>query len=119
MYQSLSRSSGNVLGYRCGGRITEAEVKEIHREIRDALVEHGKVRFLLHFAELDLPTAKAVWEDLKLLPTYVAAVERYALVGDARWHEWFSGLTDKLTRGEARHFQGDQLEEAWDWVQGS
>jgi len=116
MYQSLSRSSGNVLGYRCGGRITEAEVKEIHREIQGAVDEHGKVRFLIHIAELDLPTAKAVWEDLKLLPAYVADVERYAIVGDARWQEWLSGITDKLTRGEARHFEGDQLEEAWNWV---
>jgi len=116
MYRSLSKSSGNVLGYRCSGRITEAEVREIHREIRETLDEHGKVRILVHIADLDLPTAKAVWEDLKLLPTYVSDVERYAIIGDARWHDWLAGLTDTFTRGEARHFHPDQIKEAWDWV---
>jgi len=116
MYQSLSQGSGNVLGYRCTGQITAAEVKEIHREIREALAEHEKIRILLHLAELDLPTAKSVWEDLKLLPAYVADVERYAIVGDARWHEWLSGLTDTFTQGESRHFQADRIEEAWDWL---
>ncbi len=78
------------------------------------LDEHERIRILLHIAELDLPTAKAVWEDLKLLPAYVADVERYAMIGDARWHEWLAGLTNTFTQGEARHFQADQVEEAWD-----
>jgi hypothetical protein len=119
VYQTLSRSSGNVLGYRCGDQITQAEVREIHREIRDAIEEHGRVRLLIHIADLDLPTAKAVWEDLKLLPVYVTDVERYAIVGDAKWQEWLSGITDRLTRGEAQHFPADQLDEAWDWARGS
>ncbi|TVP42160.1 MAG: STAS/SEC14 domain-containing protein [Gemmatimonadales bacterium] len=119
MYQALARSSGNVLGYRCSDQITGAEVREIHREIRDAIEEHGQVRFLIHIGDLDLPTAKAVWEDLRLLPVYVADVERYAIVGDAKWQEWLSGITDRLTRGEAQHFPADRLDEAWDWVRES
>ena len=116
MYRPLPRSTGNVLGYHCSGTITEAEVKEIHREIKDAVAEHGKIRFLLHIADLDLPEAKAVWEDLKLTKTYVADVERYAIVGEAKWHDWLTSMTDKVTKGDARHFDADQLDEAWEWV---
>jgi hypothetical protein len=117
MYRTLPRSAGNVLGYHCSGRITEAEVKEIHREIRDTLDEHGSLRILLLITDLDLPEAKAVWEDLKLTSTYLTDVERYAIAGDARWQDWLTTLTSAITKGEARFFSADELDLAWAWIE--
>jgi hypothetical protein len=116
MYRTLPQSEGKVLGYECSGTITEPEVKEIHREIESVLEEQGNLRFLIHIADLDFPEAKAVWEDLKLTPTYVKDVERFAIVGDAGWQEWATKVTDLITKGEARFFEASQLDEAWDWV---
>jgi hypothetical protein len=86
MYRALSESDGNVLGYYCSGKITQAEVKEVHREIRRVLDEHEKVRLLLQLGDLAVPELKAALEDLKLTPKYVKDVERLAVVGHESWH---------------------------------
>jgi hypothetical protein len=116
MVHALPQSTDNVLGYRCSGTVTTAEIRETHREIRRALDEHGKIRLLLHIADLELPEAKAVVEDFKLTSAYLGDVERYAIVSDAKWHEWMTSVVDLITRGDARHFEADELDRAWDWV---
>ena len=118
MYHALPQSTDNILGYRLSGTVTEQETRELHREIREALDEHGTVRFLLHLGDLGLPEARAVLEDLKLSGAYLRDVERYAIVGDAKWHAWMTGITDLVTRGDARHFGADELDLAWDWILG-
>jgi hypothetical protein len=116
MYRALSESDGNVLGYYCSGKITQAEVKEVHREIRRVLDEHGKVRLLLHLGDLAIPELKAALEDLKLTPQYVKDVERLAVIGHESWHDWLAKATRLFTRGEVRYFDASDLDEAWRWV---
>jgi hypothetical protein len=117
MYRLLPRSRGNILGYHFSGRFTKEEVAEIHQQVRDVLERQGSVRLLAEIANLRFPEARAIWEDLKLTSVYLKDVERYAVVGDATWHAWLTTLTGKLTRGEARYFKPEQLEEAWAWIE--
>ena len=118
MYRKLAESDGRVLGYHCSGTITQAEVKEIHREIEQTLAEHGSVRLLMELGDLSVPDPMAALEDLKLTPEYLTDVERFAIVGDERWQRWLTSLTDVVAKGSARHFEPGQLTEAWAWVKG-
>ncbi len=117
MYRTSTTTHDNILGYHLSGTVTEAEVKEMQREMEALIQEKGKVRILIEIRDLSVPEPQAVWQDLKFTPQYVKDLERFALVGDARWQEWAPRLADVLTQGEARYFDNSQLEEAWDWIQ--
>jgi hypothetical protein len=116
MYRKLAGSEGADLGYHVEGTITGQEVKEIHREVTAALERHGKVRLLMEVGALKLPEPMAVLRDLRLTPEYLRDVERFALVGDARWQEWAARATNFLARGEARHFASGEMDRAWEWL---
>jgi len=116
MYRKLAQSEGNVLGYHCSGTITQPEVKEIHREIEQTLEEHGSVRLLMEIGDLSMPEPQAALEDLKLTPEYLTKVERFAIVGDARWQKWLAQFTNMVSQGSAKFFEADRLTEAWEWI---
>lgn len=118
MYRRTGDNGGEVLGYRLSGRLTEGEVKEIQREMDAAIEEHGKVRVLCEMGDFSGADPSAVWQDLKFTPTYVKDLERFALVGDKRWHKVVTELSDKLGFADAEFFEVSQLEEAWDWIRG-
>lgn len=116
MYRKLPESGGNVLGYHVTGTVSMDEVKEIHRDIDNAINEHGSIRLLVDILDMSAPVPTAVWDDLKLTPQYVANVEKYAIIGDSRWHELATRLTSMVAKGEARYFERSQMAAGWEWL---
>jgi hypothetical protein len=114
MYRKLPESSGRVLGYVIEDRLTRDEVEEMQEQLRAAMDRHGSVRLLVRAAEMEVVEPSAVWQDLKMTPDYVRNIERLAIVGDERWHEWAAKLTD--TVAQARFFEPAAMDQAWTWV---
>ncbi len=116
MYRRFDDGNSQVLAYRLSGKVTDDEVEEIKRELSQVVDTRGKARLLVELGDLAAPEPSAVWEDLKATPTYVKDVERFAIVGDRRWHEWAAALSDKLTAADSEFFESARLDEAWDWI---
>jgi hypothetical protein len=119
MISRLASRGGKALAYHVAGRVTQEEVRDVHREIEEAIRREGKARILVEIGDLGMPEPMAVLEDFKLVPEYVRDVERFALVGDQRWQPWATRLTGLLTRGEARHFASDEVDLALDWLEAA
>jgi hypothetical protein len=117
MYELLDQSTGNVLGIRVSGSITGDDYERF-RPILDARAEqHGSVRLLIHMDGFDgWGDLDALWEDLKLDVDHYDDVERMAVVGEERWQDWMTRLTDLVAPGDVRYFEDAALDEAWAWV---
>ena len=117
MYDLLPQTEGNVLGVRVGGTITGDDYERFRPVIDARVREYGAVRILIHMHDFhgwgDL---EAMWEDAKLDAAHYADVERLAMVGEERWQEWVTRLTDLLATGNVRYFDEADLDEAWAWV---
>lgn len=79
---------------------------------------HDRLRVLCH-----MPPDAAGWtdvgsfvHDLKLDLRFNPHVDRFALVGDARWLAWASALMKPFARGEVRSFARDEANAARKWV---
>ncbi len=116
MYTKLKESTDSVLGYHFNGKITRSEVEEIQQEVQQAIDAHGNVRFLGAIGDLDMPEAGAIWQDLKMLPDYVKHIDRAAVVGEAKWQQWATKLSNSVLPVEARHFTQAQILDAWRWL---
>ena len=116
MYRVLDSVEDRVIGYRLSGTITEEEVKEIQREVEATAEKHGPVRMLCEMGDFSGAEPRAVWEDLKFTPQYMKDLDKFAVVGDKRWHEWVTKLSDATMPAEAKYFDTSEAEEAWNWV---
>lgn len=115
MYRVLENQDG-VIGYRLSGTLTDKEVKEIQREVESIADEHGRVRMLCEMGDFSRAEPAAIWQDLKFTPQYAENLEKFAVVGDKRWHEWVTKLADAAMPIESRYFEASELDQAWDWV---
>ncbi len=115
MYRRLPESSGDTLAYALEVELTEGDVEKLQAELSTAIDQHGRLRILVKADGLDDIEPSAVWQDLKMTPDYVRAIERFAIVGDQRWHQWLAKATD--TFAEARYFTPDEFARAWEWVE--
>jgi hypothetical protein len=115
MYRKLPESSGNVLAYALEASLTEEDVEKMQTEMSVAMDQHGPLHLLVKLDGLQDIEPSAVWQDLKMTPEYLQDVERVAVVGDERWHEWATKLSDAFA--DARFFAPDGLADALAWIE--
>ena len=108
---------GNVLGVRVSGTITGDDYERFRPVLDERVREFGTVRLLIHMDDFhgwgDLD---ALWEDAKLDAAHYADVERLAMVGEERWQDWVTRLTDLFAPGDVRYFDEDDLAASWAWI---
>jgi hypothetical protein len=114
VYRKLPESSGDVLGYAIEGELTAASVERMQAEMATAMREHGSIRVLVRIDGMDEVEPSAVWEDLKMTADYVRGIDRFAVVGDERWHRWSTSLADVFS--DAAYFEPGQDADAWEWL---
>jgi hypothetical protein len=118
MIRKLNVEAPQVIAYDIDGKVTTEDVKALHDARREVIEERGAVRLLMDVRDLSGAGPRAVVEDLKLTPEYVKDVERYAVVGDARWQKWLTSAANTVTRGEARYFEPEEFDRAREWIRG-
>jgi hypothetical protein len=119
MIEKLPGSSGNILGFRIWGKLTEADYRDLLvPELERAMKEYPKIRVLLTLERFEGWTVGGAWEDLTLA-FKIPAIERMAIVVDETWDEWMTLLFQAfavLTRTDLKFFRQDRNQEAWDWI---
>ncbi len=116
----MERSSGNVLGLRASGRLSEEDYRRVLVPSLESRIDpSGNIRILFlmdeGFAGWDMRSA---WTNTLVDFRYRRKLEKVAVVGGPLWERWcakFAGFA--LLRGEIRTFDRNQLAQAWDWLQ--
>jgi SpoIIAA-like len=121
MIEFMPESKGSLVGVRAGGKLTDADYKEVLIPRLETLFhQHGKLRVLIFMDETfegwDL---KAAWDDASLGLSHRTDFEKIAVVGPPAWVEWCIKVSGFLMRGEIRTFHSDQLAAAWEWIQSN
>lgn len=119
MIEKLPESSGNILGFRLGGKLSEADYQDLLvPEMERAMKEYPKIRVVWIMEGFEGWTVGGAWEDF-LLGLKFSTVEKMATVIDESWDEWMTLLFKTfttLTRTELRFFKKERLAEAWEWI---
>jgi hypothetical protein len=119
MIEKLPGSSGNVLGFRLWGKLTEADYRDLLiPELERALKEYPTIRVLFTLEHFEGWTVGGAWEDFTLI-FKLSGIERMGLLVDETWDEWMTWLFKafaSVTHTEFRFFRQDRNQEAWDWI---
>ena len=118
MIEFMPESSGNVVGVKTIGTLTDTDYKDtLIPKLESLFQQYGKLNVLIYmgkdFEGWDL---KAAWDDASFGLKHRADFEKLAVVGGPGWVEWCIKLSGFLMKGEIKTFSLDSLDEAWGWI---
>jgi hypothetical protein len=116
VFEKMSASSKNVIGFRMTGKLTNADYKALAPEFEDGIKRYGKIRLLWLLEDFHGWEPKAAWDDYDYWRKYGKEIERVAIVGNKRWEEWMTKLAQLFMKGGVKYFDESQLDDAWAWV---
>ena len=117
MIETLSRSSGAVLGFRITGKLHDEDYKRFVPEVDAILSDNDKVRLLGWFDDFHGWDLHALWDDIKFATTHCNKMDRIAMVGDTKWEEWMAKVCKPFTLAKIRYFVASDIESAWEWLE--
>jgi hypothetical protein len=118
MFQKLSESSEKVLGFKVSGKLTDEDYKVFVPQIEKIIQEFGRISLLLELDDFHGWDLGAAWDDFKFGMKHSKDFKRVAIVGDKKWEEWMARLAKPFMKAEVKYFEGSQLQEAWEWLNG-
>ena len=117
MIEKLSKSSGNILGYKAIGTIKKEDYKTLIADVEALLQQEESINMLLDMEEFEGEQFKAWGADLKFGREYRKKIAKMAIVGDKKWQEWMTALVDPFFAREAEFFPIEERDAAWEWLQ--
>lgn len=115
-FETLPQSLRETVGWRVEGRLSDAEIEAMHEQLDTIIADKGSARVLVDLTAMEGMEPSAVWEDLRRSVGKVSAIDRMAVVGDERWHEWVTSASDTVAPVEARHYAPAEAAAAWTWL---
>jgi len=99
------------------GQATKEDAMLLDNEVGQRFKEKQKFNILAIMHEVDGSTFKGVTEGLKFDAKRWLQFNKFAVVSEKTWLEALTQLGTFLPGIVAKHFEKDELEEAWTWIQ--
>ena len=116
MLEKFGQSTGNVLGYKAIGKLTEDDYATLTADVEELLQQVSSINLLLDLESLTGEKLKAWDDDLKFGRNYRDKIDKMAMVGNKKWQERLASIADHFYAREAKFFPTTDREVAWDWV---
>lgn len=119
MIEVMDESSGNVLGLRATGKLSQADYRDVlHPRIEELLEQFPtlNVLFLMDDA-FEGWSLGAAWTNTIFDLRHRRDFDKIAMVGSPKWEEWCVKVAAApLMSGKMRTFGRDELSQAWQWL---
>jgi hypothetical protein len=116
MFEKMSESAGNVVGFHVSGHITKKDYQALTPEVQ-ALIDHeGSIGLLLDLEQFKWEDVNAWGADLKFGQTYRHKIAKLAIVGDKRWQHLIANLAAPFYAHESKYFHLADRAAAWEWL---
>ncbi len=116
MFEQLSCSAGNVLGFKIGEDVTAEDVRNIGGIMSETIASFGKVRLLIEIEGFRHMEPEALLEKLRFAKDHGREIERMAVVSNRVWIKSWVKIGGLFTHREVEHFDRSEREAAWKWL---
>ena len=113
---TIDRQDAALIEATFSGKLTKEDYAAIIPVFDKAVAEHGKLRIIAIFGELEWITPAAMLADFKWDWQHRHDVEKCAVVVHSKWMEMGTKMVAMIYTGEVKLFDPEQLEEARQWV---
>jgi hypothetical protein len=107
----------NVLWVKVSGNLTKEEYADLVPSWEAMMARYGKLRLLFQMEPgFTGWEPMAAWDDLKFSLSHRNEIERVAMVGEKKWHEFVAKLGSILEKSQVRYFEDSELDDAQRWL---
>jgi len=107
----------NVLWIKVNGKLSKEEYADLVPSWEAMIARYGKLRLLFQMEPGFTGWEPiAAWDDMKFSISHRNEMEKVALVGAKKWHEYVAKLGALLVNSEVRFFEESELDEAQRWL---
>jgi hypothetical protein len=110
------KTVGDMIALVAEGKIEKADYDKVWPLVEQKVQEHGKIRVYVEVREIDMVTLRALYEEVKMDVKHFRDFSKAALVGDKTWKQMATLAVNFITSGEARYFDLEEKQQAWEWV---
>jgi len=118
MHAILPETRDSFVALEIGGTLKTNDYQDMVPLLEDRIAKFGKIALLMDLRDFHAITPGALWADTKFDLKHTGDFTRIAVVGDKRWHEWFTGLMKPFTSAEIRYFETPERQAACAWASG-
>ncbi len=116
MFEKMSESSGNVVGYKVAGTITASDYKKLEPEVKALIEKEGNIRMLFDMSGFKWEKAEAWIQDMKFGSEFHKKIDKMAIVGDKSWEKWMAHLAKHTYARDTKFFHTADIDKAWAWL---
>jgi hypothetical protein len=110
---------GKILEVHLTGKLSRDDYAKFVPDSEDMIDRFGKIRILVVLDDFHGWEVGALWEDIKWDARHATDVERIAIVGETKWHQWMASFCKPFTSANLRYFGHDRLTEARAWLEAA
>jgi len=115
MIEILEETQGDLIAAKVKGKITEQDYEIFIPVLEKTLKDYNRPNLYCEVYELELPSPKAIWEELKNIPNY-NKLGKCAIVSDQKWLDTMAKVADKPMTPDIKFFSFEQKAQAKEWV---
>ncbi len=119
MFEQLSGSAGNVLGFKISENTTHEDIQYISGIISDTIASTGKVRLLIEIEGFRHMEPDVLLEKLRFAREHAIKIERMAVLSNRVWIKSWVKVGGQLTQTDVEHFDRSEMEAAWKWIRAT
>ncbi len=108
-----------IVAAEVDGQLTAHDMKAMVERLQTIVDRGEKALLFVDMKNYEGFKLGVVSEKLKHMGMLWRALEKYAIVGDARWLEVWIKIVDPLTPQQIKHFHPENSDEAWEWLRAS
>ena len=107
-----------LIAYELSGNFTGDDMRTFIERLEKISNSGQKALLYQDMTDRGSVDFEAITEKFKNLGTIWRAVEKIAIVGDARWLEIYIGIVDHLTPQQMKYFDRSEKDDAFAWLIG-
>ena len=119
MFEKMSESEGNVVGFRAVGHLHKEDYQDLTDQVHALVNREGAIGLLFDCEKFE-SEGPGVWAtDFKFGQTFRNKIKKLAIVGDKGWQHLLANLADPFYGQESKFFHTADRAAAWEWLKAN
>ncbi len=114
----ITEKGNAVIKILVTGKLSKEDLETGLPEVERSIAKHGKIYVLVALQDFEGWEVEAMWERMKFDTKHFDDIERIAVVGKKKWHEWFEQFSSPFSVAKTAYFQPGESEKAFLWLKG-
>ncbi len=115
----ITEEGNAIIKALVSGKLSKEDYDAVLPEAERSIAKHGKIYVLVELQDFKGWEMEAMWERMKFDTKHFDDIERIAVVGTKKWHEWLDQFSSPFSIAKTRYFQPGESEKALNWLRGS